>query len=115
MCLLLQFQQQAQLSYHIVLPFPNQRQPKTENCFPSLISELLTDTRELAPTSLLGLSAPSAATALPHTRQIPGKAGTSFLTKSPLHLKSERTDCNFPKKVTVRMCFQDADPVLFIL
>lgn len=82
---------------------PKSVNPRVSSCLTSLISELLIDTREPG-SSITAGTVPSAGTALPHPRHIPEKAAAaSFLTKSPLHPKSERTDSNFPKKVTVRM------------
>lgn len=115
--LLLLFQQQAQLSAVITLSLHSQirENPRPKSCFTSLIPEFLTDTHEPG-SSITAGTVPSAGTALPHPRHIPGKAAaSSFLNQSPLHPKSERTDSSFPKKVTECICFQDADTVLFIL
>lgn len=99
--LLLLFQQQAQLSAVITLSLHSQTRdnPRLNSCFTSLI-----DTCEPGSSITAGTVCPKCRTALPHPRHIPGKAAaTRFLNKSPLHPKSERTDSNFPKKITVRM------------
>lgn len=103
--LLLLFQQQAQLSAVITLSHHSQirENPRPNSCFTSLIPEFLTDTHEPGSSTTAG-TVPSAGTAPPHPRHIPGKAAaSSLLNQSPLHPKSERTDSNFPNKVTVRM------------
>lgn len=87
--------------YHIVPPSPNQTQPKSEQLF-HIPHFTVANWHTWAWLQHHRWDCvPSAGTALPQPRHIPGKAAaTHFLNKSPLHPKSERTDSNFPKKVT---------------